>query len=139
MYNWDRFGEFGNTPSTLVQLMKATVGSGGEVWVLSCLFGGKGISGSRECSGVVDGRVERTVWEQLTSISPSTPVQPLEATVGSGDTSSMLLRIVDGKGRERRFVRLESKSSTPVQLVKATIVSGDRRKFRPGNVNSKGL
>ena len=90
--------ELRTSPSTSVHPVKATDRSGDEVREITGSLGGNGTSGSVECVGEVGGRIGEIVWGQLTSMTPSTPVQPLKATVGSGDTSSMLLRVGRGGG-----------------------------------------
>ena len=47
--------------------------------------------------GVVDGKVEGIESGRVTSVSPSTPVQPHKVTVGSGDILCMLFRVAGGK------------------------------------------
>ena len=70
------------------------------------------------------------VGVQRTSISPSTPVQPLKVTIGSGDTLSMLYGVGGGlKGISCDILtaglvgaqRMSISPSTPVQPLKATV------------------
>ena len=76
---------------------------------------------------------------QRTFMSSSTPVQPLKATVGSGDTWSILREVGGGRGVEGWFVLLRAVSSIPVQPLKATVVSEEGHRLESGVGGGRGL
>ena len=113
------------SPSTPVQPLKVTIGSGDTS---SMLYGVRGGGWLMEISS--DILTVGFIGVQRTSISPSTPVQPLKATVSSGDTLSMLYGVGGGlKGISCDILtaglvgaqRMSISPSTPVQPLKATV------------------